>query len=82
MPYIPMKDRQFAAADPQTPGELNYALTRLLLQYIENTPLRGYQALNDCLGALAGAQAEFYRRVVVPFEDRKKVVNGEVYSTP
>jgi hypothetical protein len=38
-----------------------------------------YQRLNDALGALEGAKLEFYRRVVVPYEDWKMTENGDVY---
>jgi hypothetical protein len=39
-----------------------------------------YQTMNDCLGALEGAKLEFYRRVVVPYEEQKKYENGDVYD--
>ena len=77
-PYIPTKDRAFARESPQTPGELNYAISMILLNYIAIQPAT-YAALNDCLGALEGAKAEFYRRVVVPFEEGKKDSNGDIY---
>ena len=38
-----------------------------------------YQTCNDVMGALEGAKAEFYRRVVGPYEDQKIEENGDVY---
>lgn len=78
MPYIEYPDYVAARFDPRTPGELNYAITRLLVGYVG---LKGktYTHLNDCLGALSGATHEFYRRVVVPYEEGKMAENGDVY---
>ena len=38
-----------------------------------------YQTMNDIIGALEGAKLEFYRRVVVPYENDKIEQNGDVY---
>jgi hypothetical protein len=35
--------------------------------------------VNDVVGALDGAKAEFQRRVVAPYEDKKIRENGDVY---
>lgn len=79
MPYIKASEREAARFDPTTPGELNYAITSLLTGYVKRKGLT-YTQLNDCMGALEGAKAEFYRRVVVNFEDLKKHQNGDVYE--
>ncbi len=78
MPYIPMAQRATAEKTPLNAGELNFAITRLLLGYIER---KGYcyQTLNDCGGAVEFAKMELYRRVASPYEDDKKIRNGEVY---
>jgi hypothetical protein len=34
--------------------------------------------MNDVMGAFTGAQAEFYRRDVAPYEDAKIQQNGDV----
>jgi hypothetical protein len=60
-------------------GELNYAITCLVRGYLRQNGLR-YQQINDVVGALEGAKLEFYRRVVVPYEDRKMLANGDVYG--
>lgn len=85
MPYIPTADRPRAEHAPRTPGELNFAFTRLILRYLSPTgvPLSQagitYQHLNDVLGALEGAKLEFVRRVVNPYEDQKITSAGDVY---
>ncbi|MDC3283262.1 hypothetical protein OAV41_01680 [Planctomycetota bacterium] len=38
-----------------------------------------YQQCNDVMGALTGAQLEFYRRFVADYEDTKIRDNGDVY---
>lgn len=83
MPYIKQERREeldgyednFEYAE--NPGELNYQLTTLVRNYFERH--KNYQGINDILGALEGAKLEFYRRVVVPYEDKKIVENGDVY---
>ena len=81
MPYIPQEDRLKVKQLPATPGELNFAITKLLNNYLELCGL-SYSTLNDCLGAVESAKLELYRRVVVPYEDRKIIENGDVYTVP
>lgn len=81
MPYITPKARaelekyQLAIEDA---GELNFLLTRLIMRYANVQGLK-YKTINDILGALEGAKMEFYRRVVVKYEDSKREENGDVY---
>lgn len=81
MPYIKQEDREKLALDeyvPGTPGTLNYQITMLLREYVTYRKL-SYQTINDIIGALEGAKAEFQRRVVAPYEDQKIAENGDVY---
>ena len=80
MPYIEPKARRDVNEwrDPENAGELNYALTLVLLRYFRDNGGR-YQQINDILGAVEGAKLEFYRRVVVPYETVKIQDNGDVY---
>lgn len=83
MPYINRKERDeldYAERSAETPGELNYAITRLLINYVSHKQPR-YQTFNDALGALEGAKLEFYRRVVTPYEEQKRFENGDVYES-
>ena len=80
MPYISsdQKEALIAREYPSTPGELNFVLTQVCIEFFNHSG-QNYQAHNDILGALAGAQLEWYRRVVAPYEDGKKAENGDVY---
>ena len=79
MPYIKWEKRTpLHQEKPLDAGELNWALTMLVLAYIDAHG-KSYQTINDILGALEGAKLEFYRRVAVPYENRKISENGDVY---
>ena len=93
MPYIKSEDRaKFRLyADhgevgikvvAKTPGELQYCIALMVAVYLADKIDYRYQDLNDVMGALAGAQMEFYRKVVAPYEDRKINENGDVYGEP
>lgn len=79
MPYIEWvaRTRIEQGSWPRTAGELNWFITKAIWAYFQDTPK--YQGINDVIGALEGAKLEFYRRVVVPYEDKKIIENGDVY---
>lgn len=82
MPYIDPKRRDALDNNQdiaRTAGELNYQLTMLCDGYLR-THGKCYQTLNDVMGVLSGADKEFYRRVVAPYEDEKIKLNGDVYN--
>lgn len=76
MPYIQKQQREYARRYPDTSGELNYAITVLVHQYLGDKP--NYQRFNDVIGALEGCKLELYRRKVAPYEDIKIKENGDV----
>lgn len=80
MPYVTKEEREELEFDgyAATAGELNYLFTKTINKFIDTHGL-SYQKINDIIGALEGAKMEFYRRVVVPYEDRKIKENGDVY---
>lgn len=80
MPYLTRerKHELDAGAEAENGGELNYRITCLLIDF-KNKWEPSYGILNTVLGALEGAKAEFYRRVVVPYEEGAKDRNGDVY---
>ncbi len=81
MPYIKAEDKQkfsLGHGTINTPGELNYLITQLLIKYQKQKGL-SYQTINDIMGALEGAKSEYYRRVAAPYEDSKIKENGDVY---
>jgi hypothetical protein len=61
-------------------GDLNYAFTMLAIDYIKRQGLN-YQNINDIVGALDGAKAEFQRRVVGDYENTKIEESGDVYPS-
>lgn len=62
---------------PESPGELNYEICRLIDAYISEHGLR-YRTLNDVMGVLESVKQELYRRIVGPYEDGKIEENGDV----
>ena len=89
MPYIPQSEREkfdivlgeldlvikeFGLSN----GELNYLMTMLGNRYIQRHHL-SYNTGSDVIKALECAKMEFYRRVMVPYEDQKRHNAGDVY---
>jgi hypothetical protein len=83
MPYIDERDRDDLRPKSQraalTPGELNFQLTSVALDYMAAHGGVAYDIINDVMGAFIGAALEFYRRVAAPYEDKKINVNGDVF---
>lgn len=80
MPYIEQKDRLgVSVMIPETPGELNYLLTRIVQDYIDERGGVSYAIINEVVGVLECAKLELYRRVAAPYEDQKCDENGDVY---
>lgn len=89
MPYIKQNDRHFiinedgfrgetiVIKEVKSAGDFQYAIAKMIKSYMERKGLK-YQTCNDVMGALAGAQMEFYRRTVAPYEDSKIEENGDV----
>ena len=83
MPYVLPQDRNFPGEplDPHTVGQLNYGFTVLAQMYLDNLAVDvDYEALNGVIGAFESAKQEFYRRLVVPYEEVKRAQNGDVYA--
>lgn len=87
MPYVNPKLREalrpWSAMIASEPGYLNYQFTFLINQFLSMRrtvgTINNYQDFNDVIGALEGAKAEFYRRIVIPYEDTKAKEHGDVY---
>lgn len=78
MPYIPVEQRDIYVNPADNAGGLNYDITYLIWNYYKKNGAR-YQQINDVLGALEGAKAEFYRRIAAPYEDKAIERNTDVY---
>lgn len=82
MPYIDSTARKHLEQEihPHTAGELNYAITLLLIDYVKSHGLN-YQTIADCISASEGAKLEFYSQLARPYEDGKIRQNGDVYPS-
>lgn len=83
MPYIEQHRRpridacvQALAQSIESDGELNYAITRLLLA---QKPC-SYAKFNALVGVLECCKLEFYRRAVAPYENIKRDQNGDAFK--
>jgi hypothetical protein len=83
MPYIAVNEREaltdYPNCDILDAGELTYMITRLCMHYLDNPSAKNFAKYNSVIGALECAKQEFYRRVLVPYEDTKMRMNGDVY---
>ena len=88
MPYIELKDRlafeqilndfgNLISNRGISRGELNFLFTKLSLMYIEKHG-KSYSTLADIIGTFECAKMEFYRKSVVPYEEKKIKQNGDV----
>lgn len=72
---------------PQTPGELEFVICRLVDNWLqwhgrEQPPYHGvkFEMLNAAVGVLETTKLEFVRRVLAPYEDRKREESGDVFT--
>lgn len=87
MPYIPKHKRErldtilrFLASRIEGPGELNYAVTFLLVRYILYCGGLSYGTSALARGVLKDVSDEFYRRVMHTYENKKCFSHGDVYD--
>ena len=59
----------------KNPGLLNYMITKI----VADLGLICYTDMNNVIGALECVKLELYRRVAIPYEDKKIEENGDVY---
>lgn len=88
-PYIEEERRKifdhcidYLTEEAERVGELNYIITKLLFSYIQKCADADgidYSACNAMMGVLECVKQEFYRRVVIPYEDKKCKENGDVF---
>ena len=79
MPYIKKQEREELnkGVGPRTEGELNYLITKIVRAYLGSD--YNYAKLNSVIGVLESSKLELYRRMVVPHEEERKNLNGDVY---
>ena len=82
MPYIKQERRPaldeivdlMSASGVQANGDLNYILFAFCRQNVEP----GYNAYKNFCGELRQCATEIERRLLAPYEDKKKEENGDV----
>lgn len=87
MPYIDRDMRpSVVSADamvginPQTSGELAYALTVIIMKYLNSSDMK-FKDYNEVMGVLECVKHELYRRVISEYEQHKLSENGDVYHS-
>lgn len=85
MPYIDPKYRKVIDPHLQTllenmtygkSGLTNYVITKIVH---ESLGCNNYYEINEAIGVLECAKQELYRRIAVPYEEKKAYENGDVY---
>lgn len=57
------------------PGELNYIISSLIRRAY---PDLNYKKINEIIGVLECAKLEYYRMLAAPYENEKRIINGDV----
>jgi len=84
MPYITQDARKELDNNERKPdalGELNYEITMLIKDYLDRQG-HGYRNYAGVIGMLETIILEYYRRVVVPYEQEKIRENGDIFKMP
>ena len=87
-PYIKNEERtkfqyllaEFGKVEVKTVGELNFLLTSIIWMFVKRVGIN-YTNINNIIGCLECVKQEFYRRVGIPYEEKKKLENGDSYIT-
>jgi hypothetical protein len=90
MPYIKQAQRRVLDNEPvidvashitldSITGEFNYVISTIANELVQ-TYGRSYKVMSAIRAAMEDASAEFYRRVMAPYEDEKIAENGDVYG--
>lgn len=81
MPYITDAERKrlYEGVRPYSAGTLVYTLTGIIVDFLE-IHKKNFETYNTVVGALETVKTEFQRRVLHPYEDKKMIENGDVYT--
>ena len=90
MPYIESKRRRYIdllreklVPQVESAGEMNYAITTLLLdwmRYYREPEAPRYDDYNEVIGILECVKQEMYRREIAKYETQKCQENGDVFG--
>lgn len=87
MPYIKQKRRDpidhelegiIECIELYTVGDMNYAITRMIHKWVQTHGGVSYPVLSKARAILNDADDEFYRTVMLPYENLKCKENGPV----
>jgi hypothetical protein len=85
MPYIIQEERKSIKTkidsvlpDIKSVGQLNYAISLLCHNFLQDRGGVRYANINDVIGVLECAKIEVYRTIASEYEDQKKEENGPV----
>ncbi len=88
MPYIQNEDKKnldksikyisTALRTGDFRGRLNYTISTIFSNLLQSEGM-SYRLINDFIGVLECAKLEAYRRIAAPYEDSKKMANGDIY---
>lgn len=89
MPYIIQDQREFLEERlkeicelvedlPLGSGDIVYIITKILLSHLKKKEIC-FENLSDIIKILECAKMEYYRRVMVPYEESKIKERGDVY---
>lgn len=85
MPYIPQEQREdvmrrlAAGHGLQEPGELSYAVAEAIEAFMGTGDFR-FERMAAALGAVDAAVDQFNEQVVRPYEQRKRMEQGNVFN--
>ena len=63
----------------ESEGQLNYAICMVVKEYLSWHVPNTYANYNAVIGVLECAKMEICRRLVAPYEKKKKAENGDVF---
>lgn len=81
MPYIGEDFREGATEFPENAGELSYALSQVIVKYLLlSKPKPRFADYNEVIGVLETLKLEIYRRLLIPYEEKMRAKNGDVFN--
>ena len=85
MPYIKLRERNRIDLDltkvlMASQGELTYAITKLMMNYVEQRGMLDYTTSSAVMASCRDADREWQRQVHEKYEDHKKRENGDCFQ--
>ena len=82
LPYIRPDERtqidtMFKDLHLATPGQVAYGITRLIMQ--SGIDKDSYKGFTEIVGVLETVKLEIQRRLIAPYEEAKKRMNGDAF---